>query len=163
MLLVLRFFPHYAFLSSILFFTFWRMIIKQLLYPLFYNYVFPFLSFYKISPMPYRETFAVLIFNCSLLDGTMTSLKNRSFNFFLALPDFLYRLQLGPDPIHMGKNGSFHGHLLENIRALELVCHRHIEWDNNIHWLWSCYSQTLHSQAVWLGRYGVPTSSSCFF
>lgn len=109
------------------------MIISQPLYPLFCNNVFPFLSFYKISPMPHGETFAVLIFNCSLLDGTMSSLKNRSSNFFLALPDFLYHLQLGPDPIHMGKNGSVHARVLENIRALELVCHRHIEWDNNIH------------------------------
>lgn len=57
--------------------------------------------------------FAVLIFNCSLLDGTISSLKTKSSYFFLALPDLLYDLQLGPDPIHVGKNGSFHAHVLE--------------------------------------------------
>lgn len=82
--------------------------------------------------MPHGKVFAVLIFNCSLLGGTISSLKNKSSNFFLALPDLLYDFPLGPDPIHMGKNVRFACEL-ENIRALEFVFHRHIKWYNNIH------------------------------
>lgn len=96
------------------------MIRSHPLYPFLYNNVSPFLSFYKISPMPYGEMFAVLIFNRSLLDGTISSLKFLS-NFFLALPDLLYVFQLRPDPIPMGKNSSSHAHVLENIRALEFA------------------------------------------
>lgn len=99
----MHFFLQYCFSHSV---------ITQPQYPLLYNNVFPFLSFYKIFTIPYGKMFAVLIFNCSLLDGTISSLKTKSSYLFLALPDLLYDLQLGPGPIHVHKNGSFHAHVL---------------------------------------------------
>lgn len=156
---MIHFFLQYYFI------TFWRMIISKPLYPLLYNNVFAVhISFYKIPPMPYGGTFAVLIFNCSPLDGTISRqvLKPGALKFFLALPDLPYDLQLGPVPTPISKNGSFHAHVLETPRALELVSHRHVRWDSNIHSPQSCYYQILHSRVMLFGQHGVPTSSSQF-
>lgn len=94
----------------------------------------------------------MLIFNYSPLDGTISRqvLKPGALKFFLALPDLSYDLQLGPVPTPVSKNGSFDAHVLENTRALELVSHRHLRWDNNVHSPQSwCYQILFSSYVVW--------------
>lgn len=135
--------------------AFWRVIISKPSYSPLSNNVFTWvhISFYKILPVLHGGRFAVLIFNCSTLDGTVSRqvFKPRAVSSSHLNQIYHMTFQLGPAPTAIGKTSSFCVHVLENTRASKLMSYRRFRWDNNIYSLWSCYCQISRSM-LWTWR-----------